>query len=78
MPITMERITPSFTAPTAALNITTVSEEVHKMKVIYEYTFADGCVMRFNSELPFSMLKLSVDIHHGLVKMRKIAEVEIK
>ena len=47
---------------------------------VYEYHFADGFTMRFHSELPFSLLKVAVDVHHGLVKCKKIVvmEVEVK
>ena len=39
---------------------------------MYEYHFGDGYVMRFYTELPFTLLKLAVDKHCGLMKCKKV------
>lgn len=47
------------------------------MRIKFQYTFADGFVFAAYHELPFNVLKVAVDIHGGLVAMKKIMEVEI-
>jgi hypothetical protein len=46
--------------------------------VMYEYQFGDGFVMRFYNELPFILLKASIDKHNGLVRCKKIYVVEVE
>lgn len=48
------------------------------MKIIYQYTFGDGLVMEFREEMPFTLLKLAVDYHKGLIKCKKIVIMEVE
>lgn len=48
------------------------------MITMYEYYFGDGVSMRFYNELPFTLLKVCIDKHHGLIKCKKILEVEVE
>lgn len=45
---------------------------------MYEYQFGDGVVMRFYNELPFVILKAAIDVHHGLMKCKKIIVMEVE
>ncbi len=45
------------------------------MRIAYEYTFMDGMVLRLHRELTFNVLKRLIDFHHGLQKIKKIAEI---
>ena len=48
------------------------------MKVMYEYYFGDRYVMRLEYEMSFSLLKMEIDIHHGLVKCKKVIVMEVE
>lgn len=48
------------------------------MKVIYQYTFGDGLTMEFDEEMPFTLLKLAVDYHKGLIKCKKVIVMEVE
>jgi len=45
---------------------------------MFEYHFGDGTIMRFFTELPFTLLKVAIDKHHGLMKCKKIFVMEVE
>ena len=44
----------------------------------YEYYFSDGYLMRLEYEMSFSLLKMEIDIHHGLIKCKKVIIMEVE
>ena len=46
--------------------------------IMYEYYFGDGYLVRVDHEMSFSLLKLEVDIHHGLLKCKKVIMMEVE